>query len=43
MLVPVFVGVDSVSIRKRLNISGIVRSARDRLPQLYASFIADRS
>ena len=37
MSVPVFVGVDSVSIRKRLNISGIVRSARERLPQLYAS------
>lgn len=35
--VPVFVGLDSVSIRKRLNISGIVRSARDRLPQLYAA------
>ncbi len=28
----IFVGVDSVSIRKRLNISGIVRSGRDRLP-----------
>ena len=41
--VPVFVGVDSVSIRKRLNISGIVRSARDRLPQLYASFISVRN
>ena len=37
MSVPVFVGVDSVSIRKRLNISGSVRSARARLPQLYAS------
>ena len=37
MSVPVFVGVDSVSIRKRLNISGIVRSAQTRLPQLYAS------
>ncbi len=38
--VPVFVGLDSVSIRKRLNISGIVRAARDRLPQLYASLIS---
>ncbi|PZF78101.1 hypothetical protein DK847_06685 [Aestuariivirga litoralis] len=38
--VPVFVGVDSVSIRKKLNISAIVRSASDRLPQLYASFIS---
>lgn len=38
--VPVFVGVDSVSIRKRLDISGVVRQARDRLPQLYASFIS---
>ena len=37
MSVPVFVGVDSVSIRKRLNISGIVRSAQTWLPQLYAS------
>lgn len=35
--VPVFVGVDSVRIRKRLNISRIVAQARDRLPQLYAS------
>ena len=43
MSVPVFVGVDSVSIRKRLNISGIVRSARDRLPQLYASLISMRN
>ena len=42
MSVPVFVGVDSVSIRKRLNISGIVRSARDRLPQLYASLFASK-
>ena len=40
MSVPVFVGVDSVSIRKRLNISGIVRSARDRLPKFYASLFA---
>ena len=38
--VPVFVGLDSVSIRKKLNISAIVRSARDRLPQLYASLIS---
>ena len=43
MSVPVFVGVDRVSIRKRLNISGIVRSARDRLPQLYASLISMRN
>ncbi len=41
--VPVFVGLDSVSIRKKLNISGIGRSAQARLPQLYASFIAGRS
>jgi len=38
--VPVFVGLDSVSIRKRLKIAGIVRSARDRLPQLYAALFA---
>ena len=37
--VPVFVGLDSVSIRKRLNITGIVRGACDRLPQLYAAFL----
>ena len=43
MSVPVFVGLDSVSIRKRLNISGIVRSARERLPQLYASLISVRN
>ena len=43
MSVPVFVGVDSVSIRKRLNISGSVRSARARLPQLYASLISMRN
>ena len=43
MSVPVFVGVDSVSIRRKLNISGIVRSARDRLPQLYASLISMRN
>jgi hypothetical protein len=37
--VPVFVGVGSVAIRKRLNITRIVRQARDRLPELYkASF-----
>ena len=41
--VPVFVGVDSVAIRKRLNITGIVRAARDRLPQLYASLISLRN
>jgi hypothetical protein len=40
MSVPVFVGVDSVSIRKRLNITRTVRHARDRLPQLYASLFA---
>lgn len=34
--VPVFVGLDSVSIRKRLDISGIVRKARDRLADFYA-------
>ena len=34
--VPVFVGIDSVSIRKRLDISGIVRKARDRLADFYA-------
>ena len=33
---PLFVGVDSVSIRKRLNITAAVRRARDRLPELYA-------
>lgn len=43
MSVPVFVGLDSVTIRKKLNINGIVRSAQARLPQLYASFIAGRS
>ena len=41
--VPVFVGLDTVSIRKRLNITRIVRNARERLPELYASFIAGRS
>jgi hypothetical protein len=41
--VPVFVGLDTVSIRKRLNITGIIRKARERLPELYASFIAGRS
>ena len=40
MSVPVFVGVDSVSIRKRLNITRIVRQARDQLPKLYASLFA---
>ena len=40
--VPVFVGVDSVSIRKRLNITRIVRQARDRLPKLYASLFASK-
>ena len=34
--VPLFVGIDSVSIRKRLNITKAVRRARDRLPELYA-------
>ena len=34
--VPVFVGIDSVSIRKRLDITKAVRRARDRLPELYA-------
>lgn len=34
--VPVFVGIDSVKIRKRLDITGIVRKARDRLADLYA-------
>lgn len=43
MSVPVFVGLDTVSIRKRLNITRIVRNARERLPELYASFIAGRS
>ena len=43
MSVPVFVGVDSVSIRKQLNISGIVRSARERLQQFYASLISMRN
>ena len=38
--VPIFVALDSVTIRKRLNITGIVRAARDRLPQLYASLIS---
>ena len=42
MSVPVFVGVDSVSIRRKLNISGIVRSARDRLPKFYASLFASK-
>lgn len=36
MSTPLFVGVDSVSIRKRLNITAAVRRARDRLPELYA-------
>lgn len=37
--VAVFVGVDSVSVRKQLNIARIIRQARDRLLQLYkASF-----
>jgi hypothetical protein len=34
--VPIFVGIDSVSIRKRLDITGIVRKARDRLADFYA-------
>ena len=34
--VPLFVGIDSVSIRKRLDIIGIVRRARDRLAEFYA-------
>ena len=38
--VPIFVALDSVTIRKRLNIAGIVRRARDRLPDLYASLIS---
>jgi hypothetical protein len=42
MSVPVFVGVDSVSIRKRLNITRTVRQARDRLPMLYASLFASK-
>ena len=42
MSVPVFVGVDSVFIRRKLNISGIVRSARDRLPKFYASLFASK-
>lgn len=33
--VPLFVGIDSVSIRKRLDITGIVRKARDRLAEFY--------
>lgn len=37
--VPLFVGIDSVSIRKRLDITGIVRRARDRLADLYAENI----
>ena len=37
--VPLFVGVDAVSIRKRLNINAVVHRARDRLPQLYASLL----
>ena len=41
--VPIFVGLDSVRIRKRLNITAIVRRARDRLPQLYASLISSRN
>ena len=40
--VPVFVGLDSVSIRKRLNITRIVRQTRDRLPMLYASLFASK-
>ena len=42
MSVPVFVGVDSVSIRKRLNITRTVRHARDRLPELYALLFASK-
>ena len=34
--VPIFVGIDSVSIRKRLDITGIVAKARDRLADFYA-------
>ena len=34
--VPIFVGVDAVSIRKRLDIGSIVARASNRLAQLYA-------
>ena len=40
--VPVFVGLDSVSIRKRLNITRTIRHARDRLPELYALLFASK-
>ncbi len=36
--VPLFVGVNAVNIRKRLNITAFVRRARAALPQLYAQF-----
>jgi hypothetical protein len=41
--VPIFVALDSVTVRKRLHITGIVRAARDRLSQLYASLISHGS
>lgn len=37
--VPLFVGINTVNVRKRLNIGKIVRNARDSLVQLYAKNI----
>lgn len=37
--VPIFVGVSSVNIRKRLNIVAIVKRARDMMPAIFASKI----
>lgn len=34
--VPIFVGISSVAVRKRLNIRAIVQRARDRLPVIFA-------
>jgi hypothetical protein len=36
--VPLFVGVPAVRIKKRFDISGIVKRAADRLPELFAKF-----
>ena len=35
--VPIFVGLPSVDIRKRLNTRAIIKRARDRLPEIFAS------
>lgn len=39
MSVPIFIGVSTVNVRKRLNIKGIVRNATNKLAEIYASKI----